>query len=126
MHERISNLRQSIAAMSKLCGEEFDEEDPLGLTDAIRQLFKTTMDRSMTAQDVTLALESRGFNVSRYGNILASIHTVLKRLTAKGEIESAGNIEGKPAYRLNIIRAAFSTLAELSQEAAAIDVKKKK
>src|SRR5215469_1590356 len=77
-HERIANLRQSIAAISKLCGEEFNEEDALGLTDAIRQLFKETMDRPMTAQDVRTGLESRGFNVSRYGNSLASIHTVLK------------------------------------------------
>jgi hypothetical protein len=38
----IVELRQTIAALAKLCGESaFVEEDALGLTDTIRQVFKT-------------------------------------------------------------------------------------
>ena len=78
--QRLDTLRQSIAALSKLAGEEFDEEQALGLTDAIRRVLQESREQSVTAHDVRVMLESRGFNTRRYGNLLASIITVLKRL----------------------------------------------
>jgi hypothetical protein len=97
--KEIMELRQTIAALARLCGEtEFVEEDALGLTDAIRAAFKATGDYPMTAQDVKLQLERMGYG-GRWGNVLASIHTVIKRLLQKGEIEAAGNINGRDTFR---------------------------
>ena len=47
-----------------------------------------------------LRLESQGFNTHRYGNLLASTHTVFSRLQSKGEIKPAGlrAPDGKLAY----------------------------
>jgi hypothetical protein len=96
----IVELRQTIAALQRLCGEpEFVEEDALGLTDAIRLVFKTEdRRRGMSAQDVREKMESMGYG-GRWGNLLASIHTVTKRLFDKGELEAAGNLNGRETYR---------------------------
>lgn len=101
----IVELRQTIAALQRLCGEpEFVEEDALGLTDAIRMAFKTQeagmyglMSTAMSAQDVRDKMERMGYG-GRWGNLLASIHTVIKRLHEKGELQAAGNLNGKETY----------------------------
>jgi|SRR5271163_2191881 len=98
----IVELRQTIAALQRLCGEpEFVEEDALGLTDAIRLAFKTEDSKrmgGMSAQDVREKMESMGYR-GRWGNLLASIHTVIKRLFDKGELEAAGNLNGRETFR---------------------------
>jgi hypothetical protein len=94
----ILELRQTIAALQRLCGEpEFVEEDALGLTDAIRMAFKTA-GREMSPHDVREYMENSGY-AGRWGNLLASIHTVVKRLHAKGEIQATGNVNGRDTYR---------------------------
>ena len=96
----IVELRQTIAALQRLCGEpEFVEEDALGLTDAIRMAFKTEIaNNGMSAQEVRTKMESMGYG-GRWGNLLASIHTVIKRLHEKGELEAMGNLNGRETYR---------------------------
>lgn len=97
---RISDLRQTVTVLSKLCGvENVEVEDALGLTAAIRKTFEDAPLKNFAVQDLRLALEARGFNTRRYGNLLASIHTVVNRLKDKGEIEEDGvNEAGKPKY----------------------------
>ena len=96
----VADLRQAISVIQKLCGEsEYVEEDALGLTDAIRMTFKTAAGgSSLTAQDVKELMENSGY-AGRWGNLLASIHTVIKRLHAKGEIEAGGNVNGRDTFR---------------------------
>jgi chromosome segregation ATPase len=99
---RIADLRQTVTVLSKLCGEENVEiEDALGLTDAIRVMFRDAHTEAFTVQDVRLRLEARGFQTRRYGNLLASIHVVVGRLVTKNEIMQAGTKGGadKPSYR---------------------------
>jgi hypothetical protein len=100
LEQRIADLRQTISILSKLCGQEdMDIEDSLGLTDAIRLAFAYAKEQGMTAQETRLRLETQGFNTRRYGNLLASIHTVIKRLDSKGEIRHIGDrTDGKPVY----------------------------
>ena len=52
----------------------------------------------MSAQDVRAKMESMGY-AGRWGNLLASIHTVIKRLHQKGEIQATGNVNGRDTYR---------------------------
>ena len=102
LEQRITDFRQTVSVLSKLCGEDdLDIEDSLGLTDAIRSAFVVVgKDGSLTPQEVRLRLEAQGFNTRRYGNLLASIHTVVKRLEAKQEISCIGTKGDKPAYRV--------------------------
>jgi hypothetical protein len=97
--KKIIQLRQTIAALARLCGEpEYSEEDALGLTDSIRAILKATEPGiDLSAQDVKQHMESMGY-AGRWGNVLASIHTVLKRLHDKKEIEAGCETNGRPTY----------------------------
>jgi hypothetical protein len=96
---RIVELRQTVAVLSKLCGEPYEDADALGLTDAVRLALKTAA-VEMYPNGVKGRMESMGFNTSSYGNIMASIHTILKRLKEQGQVEEV-RMPGsdKPAYR---------------------------
>lgn len=96
--EDIVELRQTVAALSKLCGEQFKgEDDEFGLRDAIRLALKTH-GNPLTALQVRNRLEQLGYSVSSE-NSLPSIHTILKRLVLKGELDDSASSEGKTAYR---------------------------
>lgn len=91
LEQRIGDLRQSISVLAKLCGQEdVDVETSLGLTDAIRMAFSRVGNTPVTVEEMRVQLESVGFNTRRYGNLLASIHTVFSRLQRQGEIKAAG------------------------------------
>lgn len=98
--KQIVELRQTIAVLSKLCGEpEYVEEDALGITEVVRLAYKSAAGGAgLSAQDVKERIESMGY-AGRWANLLASVHTVTKRLYQKGEIEAAGNINGKDTFR---------------------------
>lgn len=95
--QRIIELRRTVAALAALCGEEFNEDDEFGLTDSIRMAMKTHGGH-LNAQQVKTRLEQMGFKHNS-SNLLASVHTVLKRLVLKGELDDSVLSEGKPAYR---------------------------
>jgi hypothetical protein len=96
LEKQITELRRIIVPISRMLGEEFVEEDAMGLTDAIRQAFKS--DGRLTPMDVKGALKQIGYDLSQYGNFMASVHAVINRLAARGEIRQTGTIDGKPAY----------------------------
>jgi hypothetical protein len=52
----------------------------------------------LTAVEVRQQLEAMGFDVSKYSNDLAPIHTVLKRLTESDEVRFVPRGYAKPAY----------------------------
>ena len=99
--QQIAQLRQTVAALSNLCGEEFKEieSDEFGLTDAIRFVLKTNPSYAFFPQDVTVKLEQMGFDTGKYKHLLPSVHTVLKRLALKGEVDDSVMREHKTAYR---------------------------
>jgi hypothetical protein len=99
IEKRLIELRQSIAALSKLAGEPFDEAAALGVTEAIRQAVESA-GRPVSADDVRTLLESRGFNTARYANLLAAIITILKRLRQNGEITEMV-VNNRLAYEWN-------------------------
>jgi len=87
---RIRSLQSDITHLAALCGEEV--QDPikdLGLTDAIRYTLGNTKG-PMTPVEIKEALVKGGFEVSEYSNMMASIHTVLRRLRIKGEVMASG------------------------------------
>ena len=98
--KEIVELRQTVAVLSKLCGEPpFIEEDALGLTDIVRLAYKSLASSDgVSAQEVKERIESMGY-AGRWANLLASVHTVTNRLHRMGELEAAGNVNGKGRFR---------------------------
>lgn len=80
--KRLSELAQTISTLSRLCG--LTPTVPWGLTDACRVVLRSGL--PMTATDVRDRLLAIGFDLSKYSNELAGIHTVLKRLNESGEL----------------------------------------
>jgi hypothetical protein len=97
--KNIARLREFIVTMSKLLGEEFIEEDTLGLTDAIRQTYKIST-TALQPTELRDKLRSMGYDLTKYGNMMASIHAVIQRLLSRGEIEQT-TISGRPAHQWN-------------------------
>jgi len=92
---RIAQLAHTVGSLSRLCGAV--PTVALGLTDASRMVLKAA-GHPLTAVEVRGQLEAMGFDLSRYANDLAVIHTTLKRLTEGGDVEVVPQPWGKPAY----------------------------
>ena len=96
LDERLAQLAQTIGSLMRLC--DLTPTVSLGLTDACRMVLKAA-GHPLTAVEVRQQLEAMGFDVARYANDLASIHTVLKRLNQAGQADFVPHAHGKPAYR---------------------------
>lgn len=98
--KRLAEVAQTIGTLSRLCG--LVPTVPLGLTDACRLVVRGA-GVPVTPTDVRQRLQSIGFDLSKYANDLAAIHTILKRLNASGELRfiPRGNEPGKQAYVWN-------------------------
>jgi hypothetical protein len=103
----IAQLRQDIGSLAQLCGvphldikKLFEEglERQMGLTDACIEVLKAT-DEPLTPAEVKEGLIRIGFDVSAHSNILASIHTTLRRLADDG-ITKESDKDGKRAYKI--------------------------
>ena len=97
LEQHIMELRRTVAALSALCGEQFNEDDEFGLTDSIRMALKTH-GGALNAQQVKARLEQLGYKTEST-NLLASVHTILKRLVLKEEVDDSSMVDGKSAYR---------------------------
>ena len=98
--KRIAEVAQTIGTLSRLCG--LIPTVPLGLTDACRLVVRGA-GVPVTPADVRQRLQSIGFDLSKYANDLAAIHTILKRLNESGELRfiPRGTDSGKHAYIWN-------------------------
>src|SRR5258707_4099095 len=72
-----------MGALSRLCG--LTPTVPLGLTDACRLIVRGA-GVPLAPTDVRQRLQTIGFDLSKYANDLAAIHTILKRLNESGEL----------------------------------------
>ena len=92
--DRLAQLAQTIGTLNRLCG--FESTVQWGLTDACRIVLKAAR-RAMTPTEVRDRLEAIGFDLTKYTNSLAAIHTVLRRLheiaVATGGVLHAVSIE---------------------------------
>ena len=121
--ERIAQLKQTIGSLTRLCGLTATVE--WGLTDACRLVIRNA-GRSLSAIEVRDRLASIGFDLSRYSNELASIHTVLKRLNQAGEVHLVPRAKGKqavmwvrPPRSVVLSKADFDALLERKKTASA-------
>src|ERR1700751_3219390 len=70
--KRLAELAQTISTLSKLLG--LTPTVPLGLTDAIRLVMRAGV--PMTPSEVRDRLSGIGFDVSKYANDSAAVHTI--------------------------------------------------
>jgi hypothetical protein len=96
--QRLAELAQSIATLTKLLG--LTPTVPMGLTDAVRLVVRGA-GVPMTPIEVRDRLAGIGFDVSKYVNDLAAVHTILKRLNEAGELRFLPRAPGKPQYMWN-------------------------
>lgn len=95
LESRISHLRQSILHLTKLCG--YEPSVPFGLTDACRLVLQNAP-APLTAVGIRDRLQQIGFDLDRYANPLAAIHTTLKRMTEAGHAEPSPDETSRTAY----------------------------
>jgi hypothetical protein len=86
LEKRIVAVRVMIGGLSNALNQTFDEADELGLTDAVRQAFKTNS-TPLEPTALRTRLQQLGFNTKKYGNFMASLHTIISRLAQSGEIK---------------------------------------
>lgn len=98
--QRLAEVAQTIGTLSRLCG--LVSTVPLGLTDACRLVVRGA-GVPVTPMDVRDRIKAIGFDLSKYSNDLAAIHTILKRLNEAGELRfiTRGAETGKHAYIWN-------------------------
>jgi len=77
-------LRERMAVLERL---EAAGVEPLGFTDAVREVLKLNSRQWFTPTGVRDLLGGSGFDLNSYSNPLASIHTILKRLTEHQEVD---------------------------------------
>jgi len=99
--QQIAALLQTMKAIAPLAGEDppeiavDPETPPRGMTDCIRSILGKAVE-PVTASELRESLEELGFDMKSYSNPLATIHTVLRRLTESGEVETTHEIlDGK-------------------------------
>src|SRR5262249_6677009 len=96
--QRLAELAQTIGTLMRLLG--LTPTVPLGLTDAIRLVVRGG-GVPMTPVEVRDRLQGMGFDLSKYSNDLAAVHTILKRLNQSGELSFIPRAPGKHQYMLN-------------------------
>ena len=96
--KRLAQLAHTIGTLSRLLG--LTPTVPMGLTDAIRLVMRGA-GVPMTPVDIRDRLHAIGFDVSKYSNDLAAVHTILKRLNASGELRFIPRAPGRHEYTWN-------------------------
>jgi hypothetical protein len=109
--QRIMRLRRGAMGLGALCGRTPgtlssqypdlfpDNIDPdTGLSDAVRDILRIDPRTYYSPVDVRNRLRDKGYEIGKHKNVLASIHTVLKRLKNQDELKEA-NREGRTVYQ---------------------------
>ena len=100
LETQIAKQKKKVAALHELA--ETDEDAPAisglveGITDAVRTVFRAA-EKPLNPAEVRSRVEALGLPPQK--NLLASIHTVIKRLLDSGEIEGAGDPSFGGGYR---------------------------
>jgi hypothetical protein len=92
---RLSELAETIGTLSRLCG--LTPTVPWGLADACRTVLRNA-GQPMSPAEVRDRLTIIGFDLSRYSNALAALHTTLKRLVEAGELALATTSSHRTGY----------------------------
>jgi hypothetical protein len=106
--EQIAKLKPLVKDLAVLCEAKPDEElmrsilpsnvESMGITDLVRLALKKSS-RAVTPIEVRNQVLFFRSDLSQQRNLLASVHTVLKRIVRNGEAEEVPGLGGKKAYK---------------------------
>jgi hypothetical protein len=101
---KIESVAMIVKGLEEIYGAEEDLKSlsDSGLANACREVLKSYF-TFMQPLEVRDRLIQRGFDLSRYSNPVAAIHTVLKRFVEKGEAEPQSK-GAKTLYRFKPVR----------------------
>jgi hypothetical protein len=132
LDEKIARLHAVVTNLQNLCIEidrkSFDKrvdrvikaDLKVGITQAARVILQDTFFPT-TPSELLKSIEARKYNLARYANPLAVIHTVLKRLVQSGEVRMVPLAGGKKAYQwVSTADRALSELQNTNQPAVEI------
>jgi hypothetical protein len=109
--EQISHWAPIVEQLAKLCGEAVDPEivnrinelnkvnqtgvgEEMGLTEAIRWVFRQPLMLPLTPTQVRDHLAEMGYDLEKYAHVMPPIHNTLKRMKEAGEIKEVDNVGG--------------------------------
>jgi hypothetical protein len=131
--QEIARVHRVISELQNLCAEQdqrnfWDGAERLikadlkvGITECVRVILRQNV-LPMTAVELLEQVKARKYNVTRYKNPLAIIHTLLKRLVKSGDVRVAAPINGLKAYRW--ASAADKALSELQKSSEPVVAKR--
>jgi hypothetical protein len=112
--EQISHWTPIVNQLAQLCGETVDPEildrvnqlnasqlnvnqaagQEMGLTEAIRWVFRQPLMLPLTPTQVRDHLAGMGYDLEKYAHVMPPIHNTLKRMKEAGEIKEVDNLGG--------------------------------
>jgi hypothetical protein len=99
--------------------EDAESSEERGFTDSIRQLIRLNSS-GFTPTELRDALTAEGFDLSSQSNVMASIHSVLKRLVKNREVVTEQDWRGadlETVYKPNLARVVAVTPSAPQQKA---------
>ena len=110
IREQVSHWAPIVERLARLCGETVDPEmlsqvneitgvneaagQEMGLTEAIRWVFRQPTVLPLTPTQVRDRLAEMGYDLEKYAHVMPPIHNTLKRMKEAGEIREVENIAG--------------------------------
>jgi hypothetical protein len=109
--EHISHWGPIVEQLAKLCGETLEPEianrirqlsqenqagagQEMGLTEAIRWVFRQPLMLPLTPTQVRDHLAQMGYDLEKYAHVMPPIHNTLKRMKEAGEIREVEGVGG--------------------------------
>jgi hypothetical protein len=109
--QQISHWAPIVEQLAKLCGATVDPEivnrinelnkvnqtgvgEEMGLTEAIRWVFRQPLMLPLTPTQVRDRLAEMGYDLEKYAFVMPPIHNTLKRMKEAGEIKEVDNVGG--------------------------------
>lgn len=83
---KIAALKESAALLRPLyAGTGEGAGETIGITDEVRNALSRAESAGLTPPEIRDIIVENGFEISRYQNVMATIHQILKRLVNRGE-----------------------------------------
>jgi hypothetical protein len=109
--DQISHWAPIVEQLAKLCGQTVDPEivsrinelnkvnqtgvgEEMGLTEAIRWVFRQPLMLPLTPTQVRDHLAEMGYDLEKYAHVMPPIHNTLKRMKEAGEIKEVDGLGG--------------------------------